>query len=153
MFGTCSTPWPAKISVQERRWMPFCELKWSNDLEGQGQCLPFSIPAVRIPRYIFSANLVILAQIYDELSHREAKFPRILCQNDLEGQDQWPPFSIPAESMPWWTDRRTDRHRQRQYPFGLKGQGVITIDIMYPLHMMHVNNLAWLYLLFCRQYF
>ena len=23
-----------------------------------------------------------------------------------------------------WTDGQTDRHRQRQYPFGLKGQGV-----------------------------
>ena len=64
-FGTCSTPWPAtEISVQERRWMPFCESKWPNDLEGQGQCLPFAIPAARIPRCILGANLVILAQIH-----------------------------------------------------------------------------------------
>ena len=34
---------------------------------------------------------------------RKAKFPRILrqnSQNDLKGQGQWPPFSIPAESIP-----------------------------------------------------
>ena len=53
---------------------------------------------------MFFANLVILAQIYDEVSRGQAKFPRILSQNgqnDLEGQSQWPPFSIPAESIPW----------------------------------------------------
>ena len=37
----------------------------------------------------FSANLVILAQIYDELWSGQAEFPGILSQNgqnDLEGQ-------------------------------------------------------------------
>ena len=56
-----------------------------------------------IPGFIFGANLVILAQIYEELSRGQAEFPRILSQNgenDLEGQGQWPPFSIPAESIP-----------------------------------------------------
>ena len=84
--------------------MPFCESKWPNDLEDQGQCLPFSIPAESIPGYMFGANLVILAQIYEELSCGQTKFPRILSQNgqnDLEGQGQWPPFSIPTESIPW----------------------------------------------------
>ena len=76
---------------------------WPNDLEGQGQWPPFSIPAERIPRCIFAANLVILAQIHYKFSHRQAKFPRILSQNgqnDLEGQSQWPQFSIPAENIP-----------------------------------------------------
>ena len=52
---------------------------------------------------MFVANLVILAQIYDELSHRQAEFPTILSQNgqnDLEGQGQWPSYSIPSESIP-----------------------------------------------------
>ena len=52
---------------------------------------------------MFGANLVILAQIYEELSDGQAEFSRILSQNgqnDLEGQGQWPPFSIPAESIP-----------------------------------------------------
>ena len=52
---------------------------------------------------MFGANLVNLAQICDELLHRQTEFPRILSQNgqnDLEGQDQWPAFSIPAESLP-----------------------------------------------------
>ena len=49
------------------------------------------------------ANLVIVAQIHYKLSHGHAKFPRILsqnCQNDLEDQGQWPPFSIPVGSIP-----------------------------------------------------
>ena len=70
-----------------------------NDLQGQGQWPPFSIPAESIPGYMFGANLVILTQICDESSHRQAKFPRILSQNDLEGHGQWPPFSIPAVSI------------------------------------------------------
>ena len=51
---------------------------------------------------MLSANLVILAQIYDELSSGQAKFPIILSQNgqnDLEGHGQWPSFSIPAKSI------------------------------------------------------
>ena len=82
--------------------MPFCESKWPNGLEGQCQCPPFSIPAARIPGCIFGENLVILAQIHKKLSRRKAKIPRILCQNgqnDLEGQGQLPPFSMPSESM------------------------------------------------------
>ena len=74
-----------------------------NDLEGQGQWPPVSIPAESIPGCMLGANLVILAQIYDELLRGQAKFPRILSQNgqnDLEGQGQWPPVSIPAESIP-----------------------------------------------------
>ena len=57
-----------------------------------------------IPRCIIGANLVILAQIYDELSCGQAEFPRILSQNgqnDLEGLGQWPLFSLPTESIPW----------------------------------------------------
>ena len=128
-----------------------------NDLEEQGQWPPFSIPAESIPGCMIGANLVILAQICDELWRGQAKFPSILSQNgqnDLEGQGQWPPFSIPSESIPGCmfganlvipaqtcdelscgegkiygrtdgqTDGRTDRRRQGQYPFGLKGQGV-----------------------------
>ena len=52
---------------------------------------------------MFGAILVILAQICDELWRRQAEFPSILSQNsqnDLEGQGQWPPFPIPAESNP-----------------------------------------------------
>ena len=54
---------------------------------------------------MFGANLVILAQIYDELSCGQAGIPRILSQNgknDLEGHGQWPLFSIPTESIPWY---------------------------------------------------
>ena len=74
-----------------------------NDLEGQGQWPPFSIPTQSIPGCMFGANLVILTHIYEELSCGQAEFPRILGQNgqnDLEGQGQWPPFSIPTESIP-----------------------------------------------------
>ena len=71
-----------------------------NDLEGQSQWPPLSMPAESIPGCMFGANLMILAQIYDELLCGQAKFPRILSQNDLEGHGQWPPFSIPAKSIP-----------------------------------------------------
>ena len=74
-----------------------------NDLEGQCKWPPCSIPSESIPGCMFDANLVILAQIYDESSRGQAEFPRILSQNgqnDLEGQCQWPPFSIPIESIP-----------------------------------------------------
>ena len=74
-----------------------------NDLEGQSQWPPFYIPAESIQGYMFGANLVILAQICDELLHGQAEFPRILSQNsqnDFVGQGQWPPFWIPAENIP-----------------------------------------------------
>ena len=44
-----------------------------NDLEGQGQWPPFSIPAKSISGCMFGANLVILAQIYDELLRGQAE--------------------------------------------------------------------------------
>ena len=74
-----------------------------NDLESHSQWPPFSIPAESIPECMFGANLVILAQIYEDLTHRHAKFPRIPSQNgqnDLESHGQRPLFSIPAESIP-----------------------------------------------------
>ena len=71
-----------------------------NDFEGRGQWPLFSIPAESIPECMFDANFVIPAQIYDELSCGQARFPRILRQNgqnDLKGQGQWPLFSTPTE--------------------------------------------------------
>ena len=73
-----------------------------NDPEGQGQWPLFSIPAESILGCMFGTNLVILVQIYDELLCGQAQFPVILSQNDhndLESQGQWPPFSLPAESI------------------------------------------------------
>ena len=60
------------------------------------------MPPGSIPGCMFGANLLILAQICDELSCGQAEFPRILSQygqNDLETHGQRPPFSIPAESI------------------------------------------------------
>ena len=102
---------------------------------------------------MFGADLVILAQTYDELSRGQAEFPKILSQigqNGLEGQGPWPLFSVPAEGIRRGmfganlvildqicdelsygqgkvcgpTYGRTDRRRKRQNYFGLKGQGV-----------------------------
>ena len=39
---------------------------------------PIFLPAKNILECMCGANLVIVAQISDELSHRQAKFPRIL---------------------------------------------------------------------------
>ena len=49
------------------------------------------------------ANLVILAQINLKLSHGQAEIPIILSQsgqNDLEGQGQWPLFSLLTVNIP-----------------------------------------------------
>ena len=46
---------------------------------------------------------LIADQIHYKLSSRQAEFHRILSQNgqnDLEGQSQWPPFSISTERIP-----------------------------------------------------
>ena len=60
-------------------------------------------PSKSIPVRMFGANLVILTQICNELSRRQAKCLRILSQNgqnDLQDQGQWPPFSTPSKSIP-----------------------------------------------------
>ena len=91
-----------KLSQWQAKFPRILRQNGQNYLEGQGQWPPFSIPAQSIPGCMLGANLLILAQIYDELSCRQAKFPRILgqnCQNDLEEQGQWPPFSIPAKNF------------------------------------------------------
>ena len=84
--------------------MQFLESEWwPNYPEGQCQWHPFSIITETIPGCMFGANLVILAQICNELSHGQAECRRILSlngQNYLEGQGQWLPFSTPAESIP-----------------------------------------------------
>ena len=92
-----------KLSRRQANFPRFLSKSGQNDLQDQNRWPPFSIPAASILRCMFGANLVILAQIYEDLSRRQAKFPRILSQNgqnDLEGQGQWLPFSIPAESIP-----------------------------------------------------
>ena len=114
----------------------------------KSRSMVFLIPAEIIPGCIFGAYLVIQAQICDELSNGEAEFPRIMSQNGqnyLECQGQWPPFSIPVESIPGcmfdanllipaqicdellcWKSKvygRMDKCDEH-YPFGLKGQGV-----------------------------
>ena len=101
-FGDSSSN-PLQISWRQVKFRRILSQNVQNDLEGQGQWPPFSIPTESIPGCMFGANLVILAQICEDLSHRQAEFPRILRQNgqnDLEGQGQWPSFSIPAESIP-----------------------------------------------------
>ena len=76
------TPLGRPRSVQGRHGMPFLESKGPNDLARQDLWTHFSIPAVRIHRCIFGANLVILAQTHYKLSRGQVKYPRILCQND-----------------------------------------------------------------------
>ena len=72
-----------------RIWKSNCQ----NDLEGQGQCPPFSLPAENILRFMFRANLVFPAQICNELSCGQGKY--------TDGQ----------------TDGQTDGRRQRHYSF------------------------------------
>ena len=70
--------------------------------EGQGQWPSFSIPPESIPWCMFGANLVIRAQICDDLSRDWSEFSRILSQNgqnDLEDQGQL--SSIFSTSWEW----------------------------------------------------
>ena len=78
------------------------------------------------PKLPIGANLVNVTQIYYKISRGQAEFSRILSQNGsngLEGQDQWPPFSVLTENIPrcmfggnigdsnsnlWWVSVRTD---------------------------------------------
>ena len=92
-----------KLSCRQAKFPRILSPDGQNDLEGQSQWPPFSIPAKRIPGCIFRTNLMIPAQICNELSCRQAK---VYARKDRQ------------------MDGQTDRQRQRQYPFGLKGQGV-----------------------------
>ena len=92
-----------KLSRRQAEFPGILSQNGQNDLEGQDQWPPFSIPPKIIPGCMFGANLVILVQIYEDLMRGQTKFTRILsqnAQNDFEGQGQWPPFSIPPESIP-----------------------------------------------------
>ena len=74
------------LSHEQAKFPRILSQNGQNYLEGQDQWLPFAIPAKSIPGYIFGANLVIPAQTWDKLSHRQGQFPKILsqnCQNDL----------------------------------------------------------------------
>ena len=80
--------WTSQISENS-------ESNGQNDLDGQGHCPLFSIPDKSILWCMYGANLVIPAQIRDELLRGQSEFPRIPSpndQNDIEGQCQWPPI-------------------------------------------------------------
>ena len=80
----------------------------------QGQWPPFSIPAEGIPGCMLGANLVIPAQTCDELSCGQGK---VYGRTDRQMGGQM------------------DRCRQRQDPFGLKGQGVKMTWSTWPTKM------------------
>ena len=85
----------------------------------------------RIPGRIFSANLVILAQINHKLSSKQVEMPRILSQNGLKGQDQWSPFSIPAESIPRYMFAANFAIPAQIWDESLSGQGQVWVHYKY----------------------
>ena len=69
------------------------ESKWPKWPWKSMSMTPIFKTAKSILACMFSANLVIPAQICDEILHRQAEFPTILSQNgqnDLECPSQWP---------------------------------------------------------------
>ena len=76
-------------------WVEMAKWLW-----GSRSITPIINTAVGIQRCIFGAKLVIAAQIHYKLSYGQAKFLNQNDKNDLEGQSQWPPFSISVESIP-----------------------------------------------------
>ena len=70
-----------ELSCGQIKFLRILSQNGQNDLEGQCQWPLFSNPDKGIPRCMFGANLVIPAQICDELLRGQAKFPTILRQN------------------------------------------------------------------------
>ena len=95
---------------------------------------------------------ICLAQIHCKLLRGQDNFPSVLSQNwqnDLEGQHQWPLFSIPAESIPGCTfginfvipvETAADELScgQDEFPRSQKGQMTLKVN---------VNNSEFQYLL------
>ena len=78
-------------------------VKVPKNLEGHDQSRSFSKAALLVPRCTIGANLVILAEIGDELLCRQDHFGARLSvkvPNDLEGHDQSRPFSKAALLVP-----------------------------------------------------
>ena len=67
-----------KLSCKQAKFPRILSQNGQNNIEGHSQWPAFSIAAQSIPGCMFHANLVILAHICDELSRRQAEFPRIL---------------------------------------------------------------------------
>ena len=124
----------------------------------------FSIPTDRIPRCILCANLVIPAQICLKLLCRQTKFPKILESKwskwTWRSRSMTPIFNTSQEyttvhiwckfgdSIPnlWWViiwTNQTDRHRQWQWPFGLKDQAVKNSICIYLHVLTPFNMLNW----------
>ena len=81
------------------------KLKWPNDLGGQGQRLIFNTSQENRKMHIWCK--LVLALIHYKLSHRQAKFPKILRQNgqnDIEGHGKWTSFSI---IQIWWSQLKS----------------------------------------------
>ena len=85
-----------KLSCGQTKFPRILSENGQNDLEGQGQW-----PLFFNTSWEYS-SMHVWCKFGDSNPCGQAKFSRILsqnCQNDLEGQ--WPPFSIPTESIPW----------------------------------------------------
>ena len=110
-FGDSSS-YLSELSGRKAGFPRILSQNGQNDLEGKCQRSPFSIPAESVPGCMFDANLVISAQICDELLCGQTK---VYGRTDRQ------------------TDRRMDRRRQRQYPFSLKGQGLKMAEFPVPM--------------------
>ena len=62
-----SSPNWGQLSCRQAKFPKILSQNGQNDLEGHSQWPPFSIPAESTPGCMFDANLVLLAQICDEL--------------------------------------------------------------------------------------
>ena len=71
-FGDSS--WNPLQLIMQTKFSRIPSQNGQNDLEGQGQWPPFSIPAESTSGGMFGANLVILAQICNELSCGQLNF-------------------------------------------------------------------------------
>ena len=67
----------------------------------------------------FGTNLVIVAQIYEKLLQRQAKFPRSLSQNGQNDLDRWSdepiPIALPPPIWVYWKSFDIDHLRYQGY--------------------------------------
>ena len=92
-----------KLLSGQARFGPILTVFGPNDLEGQGQMLPYAIPSENFPRYTYKPNLVILGTFLQKLLSGQARFGPILTvfgPNNLEGQGPILPYAIRSGNFP-----------------------------------------------------
>ena len=121
-----------KLSCGQTRFLLICAVLalflGPNDLEGQGQIPPYTIPSETYMLCTYWCNLVNLDSIFQKLLCGQARFFAnfdLFYPNDLEGQGQITPQTIPTENFPRYTCKPNLVILAHFLPLGQYGLGVL----------------------------